>query len=136
MRADLAGARNQPLEYGLKVGLAGDLAGDVADDAAQPHARNAQLPAMAVELLGVGVAPRHHDCVLGDAQVGLPQPYPMPTGQAIEILDRRVQELDVDRESVLGCTVVSNVTRARPKGAKPCNLKSAKAAKTDLCPVA
>jgi hypothetical protein len=30
---------------------------------------------MALELLGVGVASRHHGGVLGDAQVGLAQPH-------------------------------------------------------------
>ena len=58
---------------------------------------------MAVELLGVGIAPRHHRGLLGDAQIGLPQPHPMLPGQAVEPLDRRVQQLGVGREGdVLG----------------------------------
>ena len=98
LRADLAGACERPLEYLLQGRLAGDLAADVADDAAEPRAQDAQLPAMAVELLGVGIAPRHHGRMLGDAQIGLPQPHPMRPGQAVEALDRRVQQLGVGRE--------------------------------------
>ena len=74
---DLAGARKRPLRMPPQGRLAGDLAADVADDAAEPRAQNAQLPAMALELLGVGIAPRHHRRVLGDAQIGLPQPHAM-----------------------------------------------------------
>jgi hypothetical protein len=36
--------------------------------------------AMAVEVLGVRVAACHHGCVLGDAQIRLPQPHPMLFG--------------------------------------------------------
>src|ERR1700675_4633364 len=53
---------------------------------------------MAVELLGVGVAPRHHRRALGDPEVGLPQPYPMLVGQAVEAFDRRMQQLGVGWE--------------------------------------
>ena len=67
LQADLAGARERPLECLLQDRLAGDLAADVADDAAEPRAQEAQLPTVAVELLGVGVAPRHHRRPLGDA---------------------------------------------------------------------
>jgi hypothetical protein len=80
LRADLGGARERPGEGLLQRRLTGDLAADVADDAAEPRAQEPQLLAMAVELLGVGVAPRHHRRLLGDAQVGLPQPHPMPAG--------------------------------------------------------
>src|SRR3974390_563300 len=52
-----------------------------------------------VELLGVGIAPRHHRSVFGDAQIGLPQPHPMLAGHAVEALDRRVQQLGVGRKS-------------------------------------
>ena len=65
--ADMGGAGQWLRENLLQRQLAGDLAGDVADDAAEPRAQDAQLPAMAVELLGVGVAPRHHRRPLGDA---------------------------------------------------------------------
>ena len=58
---------------------------------------------MPVELLGVGVAPRHHRGMLGYAQIGLPQSHPVLPGHAVEALDRRVQQLGVGRESdVLG----------------------------------
>ena len=53
---------------------------------------------MAVELLGAGVAARHHGSLLGDAQIGLPQPHPMLAGQAVEALDRRMQQLGIGRE--------------------------------------
>ena len=53
---------------------------------------------MAVELLGVGVAPRHHRRPFGDAQIGLPQPHAMLHGQAVQALDRRVQQLGIGRE--------------------------------------
>ena len=58
---------------------------------------------VAVELFGVGIAPRHHRRPLGDADVGLPQPHAVAAGQAVEPLDRRVQQLGVGREGdVLG----------------------------------
>jgi hypothetical protein len=38
-----------------------------------------QLSMMPLELLGVGVAPRHNGGALGDARIGLPQPHTMPT---------------------------------------------------------
>ena len=50
-------------------------------------------------MLGVGIAPRHHRRLLGDAQVGLPQPHPVLPGQAVEPFDRRVQQLGIGRES-------------------------------------
>ena len=99
LRADLAGAGERPSKCLLQCRLADDFAAYVADDAAEPRAQDAQLPAMAVELLGVGVAARHHGCVLGDAQIGLPQPHRVLHGQAIEPLDRRMQQLGVGRES-------------------------------------
>ena len=88
----------RPGERRLKLGLARDLAADVADDAAEPRAQDAQLPTVAVELLGMGVAPRHHRRALGDAQIGLPQPHAVLAGQAVEPLDRRMQQLGVGRE--------------------------------------
>ena len=50
------GACERPLEHRLDVRLADD----VADDAAELAAQEAQLPMMAFELLGVGIAPRQH----------------------------------------------------------------------------
>src|SRR5262249_1941496 len=58
--ADLIGARERPLEHGLKISLAADVAANVTDDPAKPGAQQAQLPAVTVELLGMGIAPRHH----------------------------------------------------------------------------
>ena len=58
----------------------------------------AQLAVMPVELLGVGVAPRHHRGPLGDAQIGLSQPYSVPAGEAIEPLDGGMQQLGVGRK--------------------------------------
>src|SRR6266576_2909046 len=69
LRADLIGAREWPLEHGLKLSLAADVAANVTDDPAKPGAQQAQLPAMTVELLGMGIAPRHHRGALGDAQI-------------------------------------------------------------------
>ena len=58
---------------------------------------------VAVELLGMGVAPRHQGRALGDADVGLPQPHPMLLGHAVEPIDRSMQQLGVGREAdVLG----------------------------------
>jgi hypothetical protein len=65
--------------------------GDIADDPPKPNAQEAQLAVMPVELLGVGVAPRHHRGPLGDAQIGLSQSYSVPAGEAIEPLDRDMQ---------------------------------------------
>lgn len=85
------GARERPGKCLLQC----DLAAYIADDATEPRAQDAQLPAMAVELFGVGVAPRHHRRMFGDAQVGLPQPQPMLPDHAVEPPDRRVQQFGV-----------------------------------------
>jgi hypothetical protein len=53
---------------------------------AQPGAQEAHLSMVAVELLGVGIAPRHHRRLLGDADVGLPQSHAVAAGQVIEAL--------------------------------------------------
>ena len=103
LRADLRGAAEGSANACLEGRLSCDLAADVADHPAQPAAQDAQLPLMPVELLGVGVAPRHHRRALGDADIGLPQPHAVPAGQPVEPLDRRVQQLGVGREGdVLG----------------------------------
>jgi hypothetical protein len=87
----------------LEVLLALDLAADIADQPAQSAAQDAQFPAVAVELLGVGVTSRHHCRMLGDADIGLPQLHTVPAGQPIEAPDRRMQQLCVGREAdVLG----------------------------------
>ena len=82
-----------------KLLLANNLAPDVADNPAEPCAQDAQLSTVAVELLGVGVASRHHGRALGDAQIGLPQPHAVLAGQAVQSLDRRVQQLGVGWET-------------------------------------
>src|SRR5262249_51518744 len=46
--ADLIGARERPLEHGLKISLAADVAANVTDDPAKPGAQQAQLPAVTV----------------------------------------------------------------------------------------
>src|SRR6266568_8738515 len=110
LRADLIGPCERPLEPRRDVRLACDLAADVADDATKPAAQDAQLATVALELFGVGIAPRHHGGALGDAQIGLPQSH-----------DRRLSPLiaackslaSVGNVMALGCTVVSTVTRAR-----------------------
>ncbi len=93
--ADLGGARQRQGERHLDVGVAGDLAADVTDRPAQTRAQDAQFSPVAVELLGVGVASRHHRRAFGDAEVGLPQPHPMLIGQAVEAPDGGVQQLGV-----------------------------------------
>ena len=91
------------METRLELGLAGDLAADVADEAAEPRAQEAQCAMVALELLGMGIASRHHRRALGDAQIRLAQPHAVLLGQPIEPLDRRVQQLGVGREGdVLG----------------------------------
>ncbi len=65
LRADLSGARQRPSKYRLKLRLAGDLAVDVANEAAEPAAQEAQLPLVALELFGMGIAARHHGRVFG-----------------------------------------------------------------------
>jgi hypothetical protein len=103
LRADLRGPRERALEGRFDGHVACDLAADVADQPAQPGAQEAHLPMVAVELLGVGIASRHHRRLPGDADVGLPQLHAVAAGQAIEALDRRMQELGVGREGdVLG----------------------------------
>ena len=101
--SDLTGARQRQGKRRLDILLAGDLAADVTDQPAKPGAQDAQFPTVAVELLGVGVAPRHHRRAFGDADVGLPQPHPVLVGQAVEAPDGGVQQLGVGREGdVLG----------------------------------
>src|SRR6201987_5639789 len=58
--ADLGCAPKRLLEDSLKLALAFDLAADVADQAAEPRPRQTQLPSVALELLGMGIASRHH----------------------------------------------------------------------------
>jgi hypothetical protein len=83
--------------------MAGDLAADVTDQPSEPAAQDPQLPAVTVELLGVGIAPRHHRRVPGDPDVGLSKPHAVLVGQLVEALDRRMQQLGVGREgNVLG----------------------------------
>src|SRR4029077_7829324 len=50
-RADLIGAREWPLEHGLKISLAADVAANVTDIRAKPGAQQAQLPAMRLNCL-------------------------------------------------------------------------------------
>lgn len=57
---DLRGLRKRLLEGRLELALAFDLAADVADEATKPRSQQAQLPSMALELLGVGIAGSHH----------------------------------------------------------------------------
>jgi hypothetical protein len=100
---DLGGARQRQGKRRLDVLMAFDLAADVPDQPAQTRAQDAQFSTVAVELFGVGVAPRHHRRAFGDAEVGLPQPHLVLVGQAVEAPDRRVQQLGVGREGdVLG----------------------------------
>ena len=99
LRTDLRGAAERKFERLLENRLPFDLASDVADDPAEPAAQQAHLPLMPLELLGMGVAPRHHRCGLGDPTIGLPQPHPVPGRQAVQPPDRRMQELGVGRET-------------------------------------
>jgi hypothetical protein len=96
--ADLARPRKRLRERRFQRRLAADLAADVADQPAEPRAQKAQLAAMALELLGVGVAPRHHRRPLGDALVRLAQSNAVRAGEPPEPDDRRMQELGVGRE--------------------------------------
>ena len=90
-------------ERGLDVLPAGDLAANVPDQPAEPGAQDTQLPTVAVELFGVGIAPRHHRRALGDTNIRLPQPHPVLLGDTVEPIDRRMQQLGVGREGdVLG----------------------------------
>ena len=51
----------------------------------------AKICQLKFELLGMGVASRHHGRGLGNAKIGLPQPDPVLPRQAVEPPDRRVQ---------------------------------------------
>jgi hypothetical protein len=95
---DLLGARERPFQYGLKIGLPDDLAANIADEAAELRAQQAQLATMTLELLGVGIAPRHHRGAFGDAQIRLAQLRPVFASHPIELLDCRMQQLGVGRE--------------------------------------
>src|SRR3979409_166168 len=56
---DLTGARQRESNRCLEILMAFDLPADVTDQPAEPGAQDAQFPAVAVELFGMGVAPRH-----------------------------------------------------------------------------
>ena len=68
----MRGARERAREGRLDGLVAGDLATGIADQAPQAGAQQAHFSMVAVELLGVGITPRHHRRPLGDADVGLP----------------------------------------------------------------
>ena len=53
---------------------------------------------MPPELFGMGVAARHHRGGLGEARIGLPQPDAVPSRQAVEPLDGRMQQLGIGRK--------------------------------------
>jgi hypothetical protein len=53
---------------------------------------------VAIELFGMGVAPRHHRRPLGDALIGLPLSHAVFAGQAVQPFDCRVQQLGIGRE--------------------------------------
>jgi hypothetical protein len=97
--ADLTGTCQSGLEGRFKLGVVCDLAADIANDPAEPAAQQPQLLAMAVELLCMGVASRHHRRPLGDAQIGLPKPHPVPRGEPVQAADRGVQQFGVGREA-------------------------------------
>jgi hypothetical protein len=90
LASDLAGARQRERKRRLDVLMAGDLAADVADQPAQTRAQDAQFSAVTVELLGMGIAPRHHRRAFGDADVGLPQPQPVLVGEAVILGHRHI----------------------------------------------
>src|ERR1700675_1437594 len=98
LRADLRGPAKREGERLFQCRLALDLAADVADDPAQSAAQDTQLALMPPELFGMGVAARHHRGGLGDARIGLPQPDAMPSCQAVEALDGRMQQLGIGRK--------------------------------------
>lgn len=60
--------------------------------------QDAQLPLMPLELLGMGVAARHHCRGFDNAKIGLPQLDPVLPRQTADPLDRRVQQLGIGRE--------------------------------------
>jgi len=71
---------------------------------------------MPPELFGMGVAARHPGGGRGYARIRLPQPDALPTRQAVEPLDGRMQELgSVGKVMAFGCTVVSTVTLLRSR---------------------
>jgi hypothetical protein len=94
---DLVGARERPFKQRLEAGLAG-LRWMSRMIRPEPNAQEAQLAVMPVELLGVGVPPRHHRGPLGDAQIGLAQSHSVPADEAIEPRNRGMQQLGVGRK--------------------------------------
>ena len=100
LRADLIGTCERRGERLLEIGAPLDLAAHVAREAAQPRAQEAHLAMVALELLRMGITSRHHRRVLGEAQIGLSEPDPVLPRQAVQALDRGVQQLRVRREGV------------------------------------
>ena len=94
LRVDLVGAHERPFQRRFDLWPAGDLASDVADDAAELGAQQAQLPMVAFELLGVGIAPpssrRFWRCADRTAATA-PRAF-WPAGRS---RDRRMQQLGV-----------------------------------------
>src|SRR5579859_2977895 len=99
LRADLAGACQRPLKHRFKLRLVDDVAADVADKAAEPSTQEAQLPLVALELFGMGIAARHQGGAFGEPQIRLAQPHAVLFGQPIEPLDGGMQQLGVGREA-------------------------------------
>ena len=103
LRADMVGVRPRPRKRRHDILFALDLAANVAHEPVQPRAQDVQLPFVALELLGMSVASRHHRRALGDAYVGLAQRHTVLLREAVEAFDRRMQQLGVGWEGdVLG----------------------------------
>jgi hypothetical protein len=89
LRADMVGVRPRPRKRRHDILFALDLAANVAHEPVQPRAQDVQLPFVALELLGMSVASRHHRRALGEAQVGLPRRAGQSAQRCYRLLCRR-----------------------------------------------
>jgi hypothetical protein len=107
--ADLAGdpdaefvlmAHRQCEHAGKALGerrVAGDLAADVADHPPQPGPQEFEFAPRALELVGVGAAPNHDRCALGQAPIALTQRHIVALGQIDQLLQGAMAQPRVGR---------------------------------------
>src|SRR5436309_2919209 len=74
----------------VEARVACDLMTDVANESDEPGSQSRQMVLVVIELFGLGITGCHHGCALVYAQVRLPQPHAVLSGQSGQRLDRGV----------------------------------------------
>lgn len=97
LEAGFDGQRAQRRQLFAENRIAGDLAVDVADEPAEAAAQELVFAIGALELMGVRIALGRDHGPFGGPEKALPQPNPMPPGEANQLLDRLVDHPGVGR---------------------------------------